>query len=59
MIGRPQGNSPLQRHTRRSVINTVIDLGEMGCEALKGIQLALDRAQLQDFINTVIDPRVP
>jgi hypothetical protein len=59
LVRRPQGKRPLGRPRRRWEDNIKIDLREIGIDGANWIQLAQDRVQWWDFVNTVIKLRVP
>ena len=43
LVGKPQGKRPLGRHRRRWEDNIKMDLQEVGCGSMDGIELAQDR----------------
>jgi hypothetical protein len=47
------------RPRRRWEDNIKLDLREIGLDGANWIQLAQDRVQLRDFVNTEINLRVP
>jgi hypothetical protein len=59
LVGRSEGKRPLGRHRRRWEDNIKMDLREIGFDEANWIQLAQDRAQWRDFLNTVMNLRVP
>jgi hypothetical protein len=58
-IGKSQGKRPLGRRRRRWEDNIRIGLREIGWKVVDWIQLAQDRDQWQDLVNTVINLRIP
>jgi hypothetical protein len=58
-FGRPEGKRPLGRPRRRWEDNIKMDLREIGIDGANWIQLAQDRVQWRDFVNTVMNLRVP
>jgi hypothetical protein len=59
LVGRPEGKRPLGRPKRRWDDNIKMDLREIGIDGENWIQLAQDRVQWRDFVNTVMNLRVP
>jgi hypothetical protein len=59
LVGRPEGKRPLGRPRCRWEDNIKLDHREIGINGANWIQLAQDRVQWRDFVNTVINPRVP
>jgi hypothetical protein len=59
LFGRPRGKRPLRRPTRRWEYNIKLDLREIGIDGANWIQLAQDRVQWRDFVNTVINLWIP
>jgi hypothetical protein len=59
LVGRPEGKSPLGRHRHRWENKIKMDLRELRIDGTNWIQLAQDRVQWRDFVNTVINLRVP
>jgi hypothetical protein len=59
LVGRPEGKRPLGRPRHRWEDNIKMDLGEIGIDGANWIQLAQDRVQWRDFVNTVMNLRVP
>jgi hypothetical protein len=59
LVGRPEGKRPLERPRRRWEDNIKLDLREIEVDEAKWIQLAQNRAQWRDFVNTVMNLRVP
>jgi hypothetical protein len=59
LVERPEGKRPLGRPRRRWEDNIKMDLRKTGTDGANWIQLAQDRVQWRDFVNTVINLRVP
>jgi hypothetical protein len=59
LVGRPEGKRPLERRRRRWEDNIKMDLWEIGIDGTNWIQLAQDRVQWRDCVNTVMNLRVP
>jgi hypothetical protein len=59
LIGRPVGKRPLRRPRHRWEDNIKMDLGEIGINGAKWIQLAQDRVQWWAFVNTMMYLLVP
>jgi hypothetical protein len=59
LVGRSEGKRPLERPRHRWEDNIKMDLRERGIDGANWIQLAQDRVQLRDFVNTVMNLRVP
>jgi hypothetical protein len=59
LVARPEGRRPLGRPWRRWEDNIKLDLGEIGIDVAKWIQVAQDRVQWRAFVNTVMNLRVP
>jgi hypothetical protein len=59
LVGRPEGKRPLGRPRRRWEDNIKMDLWGIGMDGEKWILLAQDRVQWRDFVNTVMNLRVP
>jgi hypothetical protein len=57
LVGRPEGKRPLGIHRRRWEDNIKMDLGEIGVDGAKWIQLAQDRVQWWGIVNTVMNLR--
>jgi hypothetical protein len=56
---RPEGKRPLGRPRHRCEDNIKMNLRETGIDAANCIWLALDRVHWRDFVNTVMNLRVP
>jgi hypothetical protein len=50
---------PLRRPRRRWEDNIKLELGEIGIDGENWIHLAQDRVQWRDFVNTVLNLRIP
>jgi hypothetical protein len=59
LVGRPEGKRPLGRRMRRWEDNIKMYLREIGIDGANWIRLAQDRVQWRDFVNTVMNLRVP
>jgi hypothetical protein len=59
LVGRPEGKRPLGRPRCRWEDNIKMDLGEIGIDGANWIQLAQDRVQWRDFVNTVMNLQIP
>jgi hypothetical protein len=59
LVGRPEGKRPLGRPRHRWEDNIKLNLGDIGIDEVNLIRLAQDRVQWQDFVNTVMNLRVP
>jgi hypothetical protein len=59
LVGKPEGKRPLGRPRRRWVDNIKMDLREIGWDGMEWIELAQDRDQWRDLVNTVMNLRVP
>jgi hypothetical protein len=59
LVGRSEGKRPLGRPRRRCEDNIKMDLREIGIDGVNWIRLAQDRVQWRDFVNTVMNLRVP
>jgi hypothetical protein len=58
LVGRPEGKRPLGRPRRRWEDNIKMDLRETGIDGVNWMQLAQDRVQWRDCVNTVTNLRV-
>jgi hypothetical protein len=58
-VGRPGGKRPLARPRRRWESNIKLELREIIIGGANWIRLAQDRVQWRDFLNTVMNLRVP
>jgi hypothetical protein len=59
LVGKPEGNRPLERPRRRSVDNIKIHLRGIGWDGMDWMDLAQDRDQWRALVNTVMNLRVP
>jgi hypothetical protein len=59
LVGKTGGKRPLGKRRRRWLDNIKIDLRVIGLNGLDWIDLAQDMDQWRDFVNTVINLRVP
>jgi hypothetical protein len=59
LVGKPEGKRLLGRPRRTWVDNIKMDLREIGWDDTDGIDLAQDREQWRDLVNTVMNLRVP
>jgi hypothetical protein len=53
LVGKPEGRRPLGRPRRRWVDNIKMDLREIGWDDVDWIDLAQDREEWKDLVNTV------
>jgi hypothetical protein len=59
LVGKPEGNGPLERPRLRWEDNIKMDLQELGCEVMDWIELAQDRDRWRALVNAVVNHRVP
>jgi hypothetical protein len=59
LVAKPGGKRPLGRPRRRWVDNIKMDLREIGLDGVDWIDMAQDRDQWRDLVNTVLNLRVP
>jgi hypothetical protein len=59
LVGRPECKRPLGRRRHRWEDNIKMDLREIGINGANWIRLALDRVQWRDFVNMVMNLRIP
>jgi hypothetical protein len=59
LVGKPEGKRPLERPRRKWVDNIKMDLREIAWAGMDWIELAQDRDQWRDLVNTVMNLRVP
>jgi hypothetical protein len=58
-VGKPEGKRTLGRPIHRWVNNIKMDRRERGWDGMDWIDLAQERDQWRDFVNTVMTLRVP
>jgi hypothetical protein len=58
LVGKPEGNRPMERPRRRWEDNIKMDLQEEGCSGMDCIGLAQDRDGWRAIVNEVINLRV-
>jgi hypothetical protein len=58
MVGKPEGKRPLGTPTHRWEDNIKMDLSDKEYTAMDWINLAEDRDQWRDLVNTVLNLRV-
>jgi len=58
-VGKPEGKRPLGRPRRRWEDNIKMNLREVGCGGMNGIELAHDRERLRALVTAVVKPRFP
>jgi hypothetical protein len=59
LVGRPESKRPLGRRRRSWEDNMKLDVREIGIDGANCIRLAQDRVQWRDFVNMVMNLRVP
>jgi hypothetical protein len=59
LVGKPEGNRPLERPRRRWVDNIRMDHGKVGWGDVDWIGLAKDRNRWRALVNSVSNLRVP
>jgi hypothetical protein len=59
LVWNPEDKRPLGRPRRRWEYNMKLDLRETGIDEVNWIRLAQDGVQWRDFVNTVMNLRVP
>jgi hypothetical protein len=59
LVGKPDGKNPLERPRGRWMDNIKMDLREIRWDGMDWIDLAQDREQWKDLVNTVINLGVP
>jgi hypothetical protein len=59
LVGKPEGKRSLGRLRCRWVDNIKMDLAEIGWGSVDWIGLAQDRKKWKDFVNAVMNLRVP
>jgi hypothetical protein len=59
LVGGSKSKRPLGRPRRRLEDNIKLDLREIGIDGANWIRLAQDRVQWREFVNMVMNLRVP
>jgi hypothetical protein len=59
LISKPEGRGPLGRRRRSWEDNIKMDLQEVGCGVMDGIELAQDRDRWRVLVNTMMNLVVP
>jgi hypothetical protein len=59
LAGKPEGKRPLGRQRRRWVDDIKMYLREIGWDGVDWIDMAQDRDQWRDLVNTVLNLQVP
>jgi hypothetical protein len=59
LVGKPEGQRPLERPSYRWEDNIRMDLQEVGCGDMDLIGLAQDRGRWRALVNAVMNFRVP
>ena len=59
LVGEPEGRRPLGRPRRRWEDNIRMDLREVGCGCVDGMELAQDRDMWRALVSAVMNLRVP
>ena len=59
LVGKREGKRLLGRQKCRWEDNIKMDLQEVGCGGMDGIELAQDRDRWQSLVNAVVNLRVP
>jgi hypothetical protein len=59
LVGKSGGYRPLARPMRRWEYDIKMDLQEMGCGCVDGIELAQDRDRWRAFLTAAMNLRVP
>ena len=59
LVGNPEGKRPFGRPRHRWEDNIKMDLQEVGCRVVEWIEVAQDRDRWREFVNAVMNLRVP
>jgi len=59
LVGKLVGKRPLGRPMHRWEDNIKLDLQEVGCKDMDGIDVAQDRNRCRALVSMVMNPRVP
>jgi hypothetical protein len=59
LVGKPEGNRPLERPRRNWVHNIEVDLRDIGWGDMDWIDLAQDKDQRRALVNMLMNLRVP
>jgi hypothetical protein len=59
LAGKPEGEKPLGRPTRRWVDNIKMDLSEIGWDRVDWMDMAQDRDHWSALVNSILNLRVP
>ena len=59
VVVKPEGKGPLESPRRRWEDNIKMDLQELGCEGMDGIELVQDRDRWRAVVTAVMNLRVP
>jgi len=59
LVGKPEGKRPLGRPRGRWEDSIKMDLQEVGCGSVDWIEMIQDRDRWREFVNAVMNLRVP
>ena len=59
LVGKPEGNRPLERPRRRWENNIKMDLQEVGCGGIDWIELAQNREMWRALVNVGKNLQIP
>jgi len=59
LMGKPEGKKPLGRPRRTWEDNIKTDLQEVGCWGMEWIELVQNRDRWREFVNAVMNLRIP